>query len=369
MKHGLVIGKFYPPHAGHKLLVQTAAALCERVSVVVMASSVETIPLTQRVDWLREIHALDGNVVVTGIADDIEVNYGDDAIWRAHVALMLQATAALTDEPVDCVFTSEQYGPELARRLGARHVAVDPERKLMPVSATAVRQNPGANWQYLAPCVRAGLTLRVVLVGAESTGKTTLAAELAQRYRQRADHAAAEWVPEYGREFTLFKLAQARGRAQLQGLPEPRMEELRWTSEDFLTIAREQNRQEELAARSGSRLLICDTDAFATAIWHARYQGAYLPELEPIAARGPRRLYLLTHPDDVPFAQDGIRDGEQIRDWMTAEFATQLTASGRHWDWLRGSSQQARSERALAMIDFWLAGGLGLAPPLATQSG
>lgn len=357
MKHGLVIGKFYPPHAGHRLLVQTAAALCEHVSVVAMAASVESIALEQRVAWLREIHADDLNVVVTGIVDDVPVDFHDDAIWQAHVDLMLEASRPLSAEPIDCVFTSESYGPELAERLHARHVSVDPQRQLMPVSATAVREAPAKYWEYLAPCVRAGLASRVVIVGAESTGKTTLASQLADHYR-------TTWVPEYGREFTLLKLARARGRAQLRELPEPQLEDLRWVSEDFLAIANEQNRLEELAARRGGPTLICDTDAFATGIWHTRYLKTYLPALEPLALAG-RRLYLLTHPEDVPFTQDGVRDGEHLRDWMTVEFATQLDASGRNWDWLRGRTPEARFERACAMIDDWLARGLGWKPPLS----
>lgn len=43
--HGLVIGKFYPPHAGHHLLVRTAARTCRQVTVVVMAAFTESIPL------------------------------------------------------------------------------------------------------------------------------------------------------------------------------------------------------------------------------------------------------------------------------------------------------------------------------------
>ena len=42
--HGLVIGKFYPPHAGHHHLIETAARHCRRLSVVVMAAGQETIP-------------------------------------------------------------------------------------------------------------------------------------------------------------------------------------------------------------------------------------------------------------------------------------------------------------------------------------
>ena len=183
-RHGLVIGKFYPPHAGHHLLVQTAAACCERVTVVVMAAAVESIPLEARVAWLRELHGERG-VTVVGTRDDHPVDLESDTAWSAHVALMQEAAAQVSSVPVDAVFTSEAYGEELARRLGARHVAVDAARTLVPISATRVRADPVGAWEYLSAPVRAWLARRVVVVGAESTGKTTLATELADRLRQR----------------------------------------------------------------------------------------------------------------------------------------------------------------------------------------
>src|SRR5262249_53008885 len=100
-RHGLVIGKFYPPHAGHHLLVRTAARACERVTVVVMAASVESLPLELRVAWMREVHEPDGNVLVTGITDDNPVDLTSDAIWRAHVELMRAAAHSVSREPID----------------------------------------------------------------------------------------------------------------------------------------------------------------------------------------------------------------------------------------------------------------------------
>jgi len=196
-RHGLVIGKFYPPHAGHELLIRTAAAVCARVTVVVMAADVESIALAVRVGWLREIHAASPHVTITGIADNLPVDYHDEAIWRGHVALMQVAVSTVTAEPIDAVFTSEQYGEELARRLGARHAAVDPARALVPISSTMVRAAPAAAWAWLAPCVRGYLAQRIVLTGAESTGKTTLARELCERLCARGGaFAATRWVPE-----------------------------------------------------------------------------------------------------------------------------------------------------------------------------
>lgn len=363
--HGLVIGKFYPPHPGHHLLIRTAAAVSQRVSVVVMAASVESIALADRVAWLREVHALEPHVHIVGIVDDLRVDYDDEAIWQGHVALMRSAVAQITSEAVDAVFTSEAYGDELARRFDARHVRVDQPRALMPFSGTAVRADPSAAWDVLEPCVRAGLALRVVLAGAESTGKTTLASDLAQRLRQRGSaFERTRWVPEYGRQWSIDKLAAACANAQLQAQPIPGPEQLDWHSDEFLAIACEQNRREESAAREGGPVLICDTDAFVTGIWHERYMGRGSAEVDATARCDVRRLYLLTHPDDVPFEQDGLRDGEAIRAWMTRRFVERLQLAGLRWQWLRGSGREARVERALSAIAEALHEAWSFAPPL-----
>jgi len=382
-RHGLVIGKFYPPHAGHHLLVRTAASLCDRVSVVVMAAAAERLALEARLRWLREVHQADPNVRFAGVRDDHPIDFESDAVSSAHGALMLEgveqlrpARGAETDPaaparpgaghgwavdpgPVDAVFTSEDYGEELGRRLGARHVRIDPPRLLVPISGTAVRRDPMRAWDYLAAPVRGGLARRIVVVGAESTGKTTLARELAERLRRRGDALGlTRWVPEYGREHTMLLLAAQRGQAELEGRPTPGLEELVWDSETFLTIAEEQNRLEDLEACRGGPLLVCDTDAFATGIWHERYLGQRSAGVEALARHHP--LYLLTHDADVPFDQDGLRDGERIRSSMTARFVERLEESRRRWCWVRGEREE-RLGQALAAVDALLEEGWGLA--------
>jgi Nicotinamide mononucleotide transporter len=80
----------------------------------------------------------------------------------------------------------------------------------------------------------------------------------------------------------------------------------------------------------------------------ATYRGQYSAEVDALAKPPARRLYLLTHPDNVPFEQDGIRDGEDIRSWMTHEFKARLAAGGYTWHWLRGPT---RMERALSLFE------------------
>ena len=359
--HGLVIGKFYPPHAGHMMLIRAAAAASRRVTVLVLVSSGESIGLRDREAWVRETHRRDTNVTVLGVPDDLPVDLDDPVVWARHISLYREAVATLTDEPVTAVFTSEDYGAELARRLDATNVVVDLQRELTPVSATMLRADPIANWERLVIPARQWFARRVVVIGAESTGKTTLSIALTDALRARGGaHGLTRWVPEFGREFTVDKLAAARALATVDGQPQPVADALEWHTDEFVEIARVQNEMEDEAARIGGPVLICDTDAFATGVWHTRYQGSGSPAVDAIARKHP--LYLLTHHDDVPFAADGIRDGEAIRAWMTEEFLGLLAASGRRTVVLRGTHDE-RVEHGLAAIDELIVEGWHLAEP------
>lgn len=344
--HGLVIGKFYPPHLGHEYLIARAAGACETVTVLVMAGAGETIPLSDRVAWLREagVGAGQPNVTVTGVACDAPVDYGDRAIWAAQVAVMRAALAVAGRPPVDAVFSSESYGGELAEWFGARAVTVDRARSAVPVSATAVRSGLASHWDCLSPPVRAGLAARIAVVGAESTGTTTVARRLAEHFRARGGvWVRTRWVAEYGRDRTEMKWKAAREAAARAGTEPPDLESLVWTRDDFDAVAAEQTRRENLAVRSGSPLLVCDTDAFATSVWERRYLGesARAVGSQPWSAPPelPRRdVYLLTSHQGVPWEDDGMREGDLgIRAAMTDWFAVELTRAGHSWVLLSGS--------------------------------
>jgi len=110
-------------------------------------------------------------------------------------------------------------------------------------------------------------------------------------------------------------------------------------------------------------VLVCDTDAFATGIWHRRYLGTGSAAVTAVAAHRPGDLYLLTDHEGVPFVQDGIRDGEHLRAWMTAEFAAELDRTGRPWQRLVGPLPR-RVDDAVAAVDALVRAGWHLADPL-----
>jgi nicotinamide riboside kinase len=338
--HGLVAGAFCPPHAGHHHLVRTALARCERVTVLVAATEDAALPLEARVAWLREIHP--EALVVT--AD----------------------TAADLPEPVDAVFTAEPYGdagpgPGLegaeivrvggwhAEPVGAAPVRGDrggggPRRDAdpgpgsgSPASGTggpgpgpdddAVLADPPGHWDLLEAPVRAALARRVVVLGAESTGATTLARALTGHYRGRGD----VW---------------ARTRCLAA---EPRADRER-ESRDFPVAAQRRAEDEERAAREGSPLLVCDGDAFAATVRHERRFGTRSPGTCAVAARGRQHLWLLTDHRGVP----SDPDPEDLRAWTTARLLTRLIRTGRPTVLLSGPPEE-RLATAVAAVDALLA--------------
>ncbi|HEX7150219.1 MAG TPA: AAA family ATPase [Thermoanaerobaculia bacterium] len=317
MRRGLIVGRFLPPHRGHGYLIEQARSLCDALTVVIAAKEHDTPSGELRASWLRELHP-----GVTVLVLDDPHDEQDPRVWAPNLRAFLGYAP-------EVVFSSEDYGDVFALHLGAQHVCIDRPRAAVPISATAVRAHPLRCWEFLEPPVRAYYAKRVYLIGAESTGKTTLAMKL-------AEHFATVWVPEYGREYAASVLAHLHDYA--------------WAAEDFARVARRQCELEDAAARQANRVLICDTDALATSIWHRRYLHERSMDVEAlIASRRAPNLYLLT---DVatPFVQDGTRDGEAIREWMHATIVEELTARGLPFVTLRGSFAE-REAQAVGAVE------------------
>lgn len=369
--HGLVVGKFYPPHRGHQFLIEQAAARCAQVTVLVMAARCETLPLAERMTWLRAGCAGIPAVAVAGIRCDVPVDFGDETVWAAQVAVMRAALERDRRPPVDAVFSSEPYGADLAAWFGAGHAPVDPGRSAVPVSASQIRADLHGHWDDLAPAAQAGLASRVVVAGAESTGTSSIAEMLAAHYRRRGGAwARTPCVSEFGREYTVTKWRQARADACVAEVPEPALEELEWTAADFDAVAAEQTRREDEAARAGSPLVVCDTDALATSVWERRYLGGRARGLQPWATSMlPRRdVYLLTSHEGVPWQDDGLREGDlAVRVAMTGWFAEALTAAGHSWVLLTGSLDE-RLVLAVRVTDAVLAHRAAFGPAITDDA-
>ena len=183
----------------------------------------------------------------------------------------------------------------------------------------------------MLPPVDGGHPLRVCLLGAESTGKSTLAEALAAAY-------GTLWVPEYGRAYTEL------GRPA--GAP--------WTSDEFTHIARMQCWLEDFLAGAAREVLFCDTDAFTTAVFHEAYLGEPARAFAAEAAR-VYDLYLVCGLD-VPWERDGLREFEAARRRHHETYLEHARESGAPWLLVEGPPEQ-RLERARQAVDALL--GLG----------
>ncbi|MNJ88012.1 Trifunctional NAD biosynthesis/regulator protein NadR [compost metagenome] len=129
--------------------------------------------------------------------------------------------------------------------------------------------------------------LRIALLGAESTGKSTLAAALAEHYQ-------TVWVPEYLREFVEEKQRTPQAHEQI-------------------LIATTQIARENIAATQAQRFLFCDTTPLMTALYSQFYFGAVEPALSQLAMTHRYDFTIVAEPSN-PWVADGLqRESDSVR--------------------------------------------------------
>jgi nicotinamide riboside kinase len=168
------------------------------------------------------------------------------------------------------------------------------------------------------------LTARVAILGAASSGKSTLAEALALRYRSL-------WVPEYLREFV-----DTEGRVPVAG--------------DQFHIACKQREREDVAAPRAGQYLFCDTAPLMTAVYSRRYFGGIDAQLAPLADAhaGDYAFTLLTAPD-IPWIDDAQRESEEVCAIIHGMLLDELAARGIPYLLVSGDPEQrmAQVERYL----------------------
>ena len=120
--------------------------------------------------------------------------------------------------------------------------------------------------------------IKIALFGPESTGKTTLARQLAEYYK-------TEWVPEFARDYLQEKWDSSQQIC---------------TVDDMLPIAYGQTKLENERALTANRYLFCDTNLMVTKVFSEVYYNYCDPLLNEAACEHEYDLFFLTD-IDVPW--------------------------------------------------------------------
>jgi len=151
---------------------------------------------------------------------------------------------------------------------------------------------------------------RIAILGAESSGKSTLCEALARRH-------GTVWVPEYLREFV-----DTMGRVPFE--------------EDQFGIARTQRAREDAAALQARDYLFCDTTPLMTALYSRVYWSRVDAQLTELARSHDYALTLVTA-TDTPWTPDGLqRESEEVRQMVHRMLVETLAARGVAYTLLEG---------------------------------
>lgn len=156
---------------------------------------------------------------------------------------------------------------------------------------------------------------KIVVIGGESTGKSTLCEQLSEHYR-------TVWVPEYARQF-------------LTNLKQP------YEYEHLLQIAKGQIAAEDHLLPLARQFLFCDTDLHVIKIWSEHKFQRCAPFILHQIQRRHYDAYLITAPD-FPWQDDPLREhpATEMRSYFFKLYCEIIAETGKPFLILEGSEQQ-----------------------------
>jgi HTH-type transcriptional regulator, transcriptional repressor of NAD biosynthesis genes len=291
-KNGLYLGKFTPLHKGHEFMIQTALSEVDKLHVLVYDSpSTTTIPLSTRARWIEDLYP---NVnVIRGWASPEDTGYTQEIIDKQN-SYIKRTLEGIT---IDAFYSSEKYGDHVSEMLHAKNRQVDISRQTVPISATKVRKNPYEQKDFVTNRVYKDLITNIVLLGGPSTGKSTLAKALAEKYH-------TTWMPEYGREYW-----------------DKHQKNHRLTKRQLLELAKGHIEREDQALQTANTYLFTDTNALTTKLFCDWYHKDSLPKLQNLAKDCFTRYDLVILCDnDIPYDHTWDRSGKMQQNVFQSQY-------------------------------------------------
>lgn len=237
---GMYGGSFDPVHIGHVQVMIKAASMCEKLNVVISYSKKrDRIDIKYRYRWIKNIlsHLDNVNVIVVEDMALSKEEYDSSDYWDKGAKEIKNKIG----EKIDVVFAGSDYrGRGVFEKLYSESKIYYFDRENVKISSTEIYNKPFKYWDYIPDEIKYYFVKKILIIGGESTGKSTLAMNLAKIYN-------TEWVEEKGRE-----ICEKAGGEEYMNI-----EDL----QKCLIYQKEAMWDKEIHA---NKLLFIDTDAYIT---------------------------------------------------------------------------------------------------------